>query len=146
MAMNWWIKKSRKGITQKTLSDMTGIPLPTIKIIESSDKEPSQEQMDKLTKALNVDKAEISQKFCTDAAIKAAREIKAVTEEQALQEQKIKLSNNLVEKKFEEIVNTILLLSSKNNVSTPFLFPIIADLQDECEHTKTVIYAFINAL
>ena len=144
MAMNWWIKKSRKGITQKTLSDMTGIPLSTIKIIELSDKEPSQEQIDKIANVLNVDKAEISQRFCTESAIKAAREIKAVAED--LQEQKIKLSNYLAAKQFEEIVNTILVLSAKNNVSTPFLFPIIEDISNECEHTKTVIYAFINAL
>lgn len=144
MAMNWWIKKSRKGITQKTLSDMTGIPLSTIKIIELSDKEPSQEQIDKIANVLNVDKAEISQRFCTESAIKAAREIKAVAED--LQEQKIKLSNDLAAKQFEEIVNTILVLSAKNNVSTPFLFPIIEDISNECEHTKTVIYAFINAL
>jgi len=148
MAVNWWIKKTREAlhITQKTLADRSGIPLATIKSIELSTKEPSEKQITNIANALNVDKADISQRFCTDAAIKAAREIKAAAEEQALQAQKIKLSNYLVAKQFDEIVNTILLLSAKNNVSTPFLFPIIDDIKNGCEHTKTVIYAFINSL
>lgn len=146
--MNWWIKKSRKfaGITQQVLADMSGVPLPTIKTIELSNKEPSEEQITKIANALSVDKADISQKFCTDAAIKAAKEVKAVAEKQELQAQKIKLSNCLVSKEFDEIINTVLLLSAMYDVNTQFLFPIIEDVKNECEHTKTVVYAFINAL
>ena len=148
MPVNWWIKKTREAlrITQKKLAEMSGVPLATIKSIELSDKEPSEKQISPIAKALNVDKAEISKQFCTDAAITAAREIKATAEEKALQEQKLKLSTCWVNKEFDEIINTVLLLSATYNVDTPFLFPIIADTQNECENTKTVIYAFINAL
>lgn len=148
MAVNWWIKKIREAlrITQKTLADRSGIPLATFKSIELSDKEPSEEQITKIANALSVDKADISQKFCTDAAIKAAKEIKAVAEKQELQAKKIKLSNYLAAKQFDEIVNTILMLSAMYDVNTQFLFPIIEDVKNECEHTKTIIYAFINAL
>lgn len=146
--VNWWIKKSREsaGITQQTLADMSGIPLATIKRIELSDGEPSQEQIHRIAKALNTEVTDISKKACMDSAIKAAKEIKEVAEKQELQAQKIKLSNCLVSKEFEEIINTVLLLSATYNVNTQFLFPIIEDVKNECEHTKTVVYAFINAL
>lgn len=146
--VNWWIKKSREsaGITQQTLADMSGIPLATIKRIELSDGEPSQEQTHRIAKALNTEVTNISKKACMDSAIKAAKEIKAVAEKPELQARKIKLSNCLVSEEFDEIINTVLLLSATYNVNTQFLFPIIEDVKNECEHTKTVVYAFINAL
>ena len=149
-----WIKfvRNKNNLTQKELSEKTGIPLPTLKRIEN-ESDVNEKYLEKIADALHCNICNVSEKACIEDARRTAKEVYKSLSSQSnfnknnLLYKKQSILNSLSKKDSNKVVEEILeIVGLMTQTPNEFLFTVITDIPNELKHTKSVIYTFINAL
>lgn len=147
-----WIKffRNEQGLTQEEFSKKTKIPLSTLKRIENSDS-VSDSYLTQIAKAFDVNLCQVSEKACIEDARKTAKLVYSSLPPDFSKDTLMYRKNAIIGACSRGDANTVIeniLLCTGLITSTysEFIFTVIADMKYNLDHTKAVVYAFVNAL
>lgn len=149
------IKKIRltKGLLQKQLAEKMGCNQNDISRWESGERTPSTENLSKIAEALGCSVNDLitsDENYDSDfnSAIECGKETARRLDKRKVAVYRKKLSDSLLSKDYDAVLETILQLGGEAQMEYPFFYSIIKEYSSsgEINGSKKYVYAFLNTL